>query len=81
MEQNNNFSNRSGGSLSMDKPWILKPIVRVNLFSGKHPRVGVYLWPVPYYERFGTIARISVYVWRWRIGVEFHYVEYLRSDY
>lgn len=65
----------------MNRPWILKPIVMVRPFAGRHPRVGVYLWPVPFYERFGTIARVRVYVWRWQLGVEFHYVEYLRGDY
>lgn len=65
----------------MKTPWLLKPIIRVRPFGGQHDRIGVYLWPVPFYERFGTIARIRVYLWRWQAGIEFHYVEQLRGDY
>lgn len=64
----------------MKTPWILKPIIRVRPFAGQIQRIGVYLWPVPFYERFGTVARIRVLIWRWQIGVEFHYVEYLKED-
>lgn len=65
----------------MKTPWILKPIIRVCPFAGQHPRVGIYLLPAPFYEHFGTVARIRLYFWRWQLGVEFHYVELLRADY
>lgn len=81
MASSKSCSSRHGGNLNVDRPWILKPIVLIRPFWGHHPAAGVYVFPCPFYERFGTIARIRVYFWRWHVGAEFHYVEYLHSDY